>query len=169
LTKTEHNGMTRHPAETRHLFLYGLTFSTAGKKSPYPIENEQKRDELPDAGGDAGGAVCVFGGSPYDRAQHPATIERKAWNHVKDRESNVDIPQPDQDPGYRSLRFGGTLPAKAERDAEAAKADNQAGDRPGDRDQEFCFRVGRVVLDLGNTAEREQGDRPDFQAAGLGH
>src|ERR1700756_3557816 len=85
----------------------------AGKKLPYPIENEQKCDELPDAGGDAGGPVCVFGSSPYDRAQHPATIERKAGNHVKDRESNVDITQPDQDPGYRSSRFGGALPAKA--------------------------------------------------------
>src|SRR5260370_37550213 len=27
----------------------------AGKKLPYPIENEQKRDELPDTRGDAGG------------------------------------------------------------------------------------------------------------------
>ena len=61
---------------------------------------------------------------------------------------------------------GSVVPAQAERDREAAETDNQAGDRPGDRDQEFCFRV---VLDLGNTAEREQGDRPDFQAARLGH
>ena len=66
------------------------------------------------------------------------------------------------------MRFGRTLPAKAERDAEAAKADDQAGDRPGDRDPEFCFRVGGIVLDLRNAAEREQGDCPDFQPAGLG-
>ena len=136
------------------------------KKLPYPIENEQKCDELPDARGDACGVVGVVGNRSNDRAQHRDTIERKAGNHVKDCESNVDIPQPDQDPNYCSLRFDRTVPAKAERDREAAETDNQAGDRPGDRDQEFCFRV---VLDLGNTAEREQGDRPDFQAARLGH
>src|SRR5260370_19899449 len=141
----------------------------ARKKLPYPIEDEKKRDELPDARGDASGAVGVFGNRPYDRAKHPATIERKAGNHVEARESNVDIPQPDEDPTSRSLRFGRTVPAKPERDREATNTDNQAGDRPGDRDQEFSFRVGRVVLDLGNTAEREQGDRPDFQAAGFGH
>ena len=62
-----------------------------------------------------------------------------------------------------------TVPAKAGRDGEAAKPDNQAGDRPGDRHPEFCFRVGGIVLDLRNTAEREQGDRLDFQPAGLGH
>src|SRR5260370_5240395 len=56
----------------------------AGKKLPYPIENEQKRDELPDTRGDAGGAASVFGNRPYDRAQHSATIEGKAGNHVED-------------------------------------------------------------------------------------
>ena len=66
------------------------------------------------------------------------------------------------------MRFGRTLPAQAERDAEAAKADDQAGDWPGDCDPEFCFRVGGVVLDLGNAAEREQGDCPDLQPTGLG-
>jgi hypothetical protein len=55
------------------------------------------------------------------------------------------------------------------RDREATNTDNQAGDRPGGRDQEFSFRVGRFVPDLEKTAEREQGDRPDFQAASLGH
>jgi hypothetical protein len=67
----------------------------AGKKLPYPIENEQKSDELPDARGKASGAVGVFIDRPYDRAQYPATVEWKTGNHVKERESNVDIPQPD--------------------------------------------------------------------------
>ena len=65
--------------------------ASAREKSPYPIENEQKGNDLADARGDAGGAICVLGNRPHDRAQHPATIERKAGNHVEDRERNVDI------------------------------------------------------------------------------
>src|SRR5215472_7768063 len=65
--------------------------------------------------------------------------------------------------------FGRALPAKAERDAKAAKTDNQAGHRTGDRDPEFRFRIRGVLLDLGNATEREQGDRSDLQPPLLGN
>jgi hypothetical protein len=50
-----------------------------------------------------------------------------------------------------------------------AQRQRETGDRTGDCHQEFRFRIGRLVVHLGDAAEDEQGDALDLQAVAAGH
>src|SRR5215467_6544859 len=142
-----------HPAEELH----------------HAINDHEEGDDLTDARRDIGRAPRIPSDPPQEPAQHAPAVEWKAWNHVEDREADVDYTEPHQDCGQWLLWESGRSPPQRERNPETNQPDDKARDWTNDPHPEFRLRVGRFFFDLCNTTEREERDRSHGQPARLRH
>ena len=144
------------------------------KEPDHTESNEAERNTLACPRGGSGRAGCIAGEPPEDRSQHAPTVEREAGYHVEDGERDIDVAEPHEHRQKGRIRRGHQRPgcrSPSERrcDSQKHQSDNGARNRASNPHPELRLRVGGLLLNLCHSAEREQSNRPDGEAAGFSH
>ena len=102
-------------------------------------------------------------GAPHDGAKHPAAVEWKAGNQVKDHQREIDESQVAHQGEQRNQARRQRL---QEREEHRQRKTHRG---PGDGDPKLGLGAGRLRADLGDAAENEQGDTADGDLIAQGY
>ena len=74
----------------------------AAEESQHAKNDKAEGDDLTDARSDSRRALCITRDPPDDGPQNAPPVERKARDHVEDRQHDVDVAEPHQHRGQGS-------------------------------------------------------------------
>src|SRR6185437_8828698 len=121
-------------------------------------------DQAAAPGGDAGSPVVVPREQPDQRAKDPAAVHRECGQKVEDTEHNVDAAEKEE----HVVDWTAILGTESEPGTEKCRAEDDAGERPRERHEQFVERLRGLARYLRDAAKDEERDALDGDAIALG-